>query len=233
MKVAIMQPYIFPYIGYFQLINAVDIFVLYDDVDFIKQGWINRNKILLNKKAHTFTIPCKNVSSFSKINNIEHNLSEKTKSKLLKTISQSYTKAPFFNAVMPLVESVLISKYHSISDLCIISIRKVLEYLEISTELKISSIDFADTINLDRTDRLIEITKRLNGTHYINPMGGKDLYSKDDFHNKGIKLSFIRIKAEKYEQFGNDFVPNLSIIDVLMFNNKEKVKSLLNEYILS
>lgn len=231
-KVAIMQPYVFPYLGYFQLIQAVDTFVFYDDVNFIKQGWINRNKILVNNDARLFTIPVKNVSSFEEIRNTEvnHQNFKLWKKKFLKTIIQNYNRAPYFENTQSIIEKVLNEDLHSISDYAIKSIQITLEYLGLRKNTLISSIHFSETKGIEKAERILKICNMLSASHYINPSGGRDLYNKDFFKEKGVKLSFINNTLPTYRQFENEFVAGLSIIDLLMFNSKEELVSMLSTY---
>lgn len=228
MTAAVMQPYFFPYIGYFQMINAVDVFVFYDDVNFIKGGWINRNRMLMNGSDKLFTVPLKDASSFKLIKEVEINNEVPAYSKILTTIAQSYKKAPFFSEVFPIIESVLRSPSSTSGDLAILSIKAVNEYLGITSVLKRSSVDFADTKGLDRAERLIAICKKTGAEQYINAVGGQELYTKEYFASNGIELKFIKSEPIDYKQFDNEFVPWLSIIDVLMFNSKDEVQKMLN-----
>ncbi|MCP2037671.1 WbqC family protein [Chryseobacterium sp. HSC-36S06] len=230
MKLAVMQPYIFPYIGYFQMIHTVDVFVFYDDVNYIKQGWINRNRILVNATDVLFTIPLKDASSFKMIKDTEINKDGTGYKKILKTIEQSYKKAPYYETIFPLVENVFNRTHDSIADFAFESIKEVNAYLGISTILERSSSNYAESKRLDRAERLIEICKRTSATEYINAIGGMELYSKEHFASKGIDLKFIKSKPIEYEQFNNNFVPWLSIIDVLMFNSVEEIHDMLNCY---
>lgn len=231
MKVAIMQPYFFPYIGYFQLIQAVDVFVFYDDVNFIKKGWINRNRILANNnKDYLFTAPLVESSQNKKINEIDVFITEKWKDKFLKNINETYFKAPYFESTFEVVLRVLNGKFKTISELSISSIMQVSEFLELPTKFKISSIDFSETKALKGAERLFEICNTSNVNTYINPIGGKELYSKEQFLKRNIELYFIKSNPIQYKQFNNEFVSWLSIIDVLMFNSKEEIKELLNNY---
>ena len=229
-----MQPYIFPYIGYFQLINAVDKFVFYDDVNFIKQGWINRNKILVSGKEFLFTVPIQNISSNRKINETEISLHQfdKWQKKFLKTLNSSYTKAPHYDEVMSLIQNVFNEEQNNISSLAINSIRIVCDYLHIGTKFKLSSEKYSDSQGMVKADRLIDICKKNNSTEYLNPIGGMEIYTKEDFAEKGIDLKFLATNKTEYKQFGNDFIPNLSIIDVMMFNSVEEIRKMLDEYIL-
>ncbi|MCU0605867.1 MAG: WbqC family protein [Candidatus Edwardsbacteria bacterium] len=226
-KLAVMQPYFFPYLGYFQLVRAADTFVFYDDVNFIKNGWINRNRILIDGAPHYLTVQLKNASSFSPINRVEFT---DNRGKLLKTIQQAYQKAPFFGQAWPVVEDCLRSDTTLIGELAMRSVTKVSHYLGIDTSFQASSSHAAATKGLEKTGRLVEIC-RLNGaTDYINPIGGRSLYRKEDFAGNGIRLSFIRSKDVRYRQNCPQFVPDLSIIDVIMFNSREAIGRMLNEH---
>ena len=233
MKIAIMQPYIFPYLGYFQLINTVDVFVFYDDVNFIKQGWINRNNILVNGEPLLFTIPLKKSSSFMKINDvlINENLWKQWQKKFLRTIEQNYKKAPFFNEGFNIVENVFgsLSDEISISNLAIKSVLAVCEYLDIHTKI-IPSSSIYDNHHLSGKDRVIDICKLERGGHYINPIGGQELYEQSFFKENNLELSFIQPQKTGYNQFNKEYVPLLSIIDSLMFNDASQIKSILNNY---
>lgn len=232
MTLAVMQPYFFPYIGYFQLINTADIFVFYDDVNFIKQGWVNKNKILSNGKEMNITVPCKKVSSFKHINEVEHLLNAKAKTKMFRSIQQSYSKAPFVKEVLPVIDNGLNIQDKTIAEICISGIKSICSYLEVKTEFKVSSKDYIDNQPLERAERLIDIAKQNNSNHYINAIGGQSLYDKSYFKAKGIELNFLQTEQIIYKQLDKPFVPNLSIIDVLMFNSKAQVKEFLNQYTL-
>lgn len=227
-----MQPYVFPYIGYFQLIKSVDVFVFYDDVNFIKQGWINRNRILVSGNELVFTIPIKDASSFVTIRETKVNeaLFIKWRGKFLRTMKQSYKKAPYFEKVYPLITEILEKDFSSISDLATESIIKISAYLDLKTRFEYSSEKYQDTKVLERESRLVELIKRNDSDSYINPIGGQELYTKKSFAQHGIQLNFIKSKPVFYEQFENEFVPWLSIIDVIMFNSLEEIEVMLNQY---
>lgn len=231
-----MQPYFFPYIGYFQLINAVDKFVIYDDVNFIKGGWINRNNLLINKKRTLFTVPLDKASPFLLIKQTKINLKfyNSWKVKFLRSLEQSYKKAPFFYEVYPLVENVLdIQDEDLISKLALESIRMVSKYLQIQTEI-IETSEIYNNRGFSGQERVINICRIEKASRYINPIGGIELYSKENFKEDDIELEFIKSNPISYKQFNNKehFIPNLSIIDVLINCGKEKTQQLLNEYTL-
>lgn len=229
-KVAIMQPYVFPYIGYFQLVNAVDEFVFYDDVNFIKRGWINRNRILVKNESQYFTFPCKAVSQNVKINHTQLSLDSREKQKILKKIEFSYKKASEFDSVFPIIESVIKKDCNTIAELAIESVERVSEYLGLDTSFHISSASFANTEIYDRADRLISITKMLNSNEYINAAGGVEIYDKSYFLSQGVTLSFLKGTLPTYRQYEGVFVSTLSIIDVMMFNTVDRIQEYLNDY---
>lgn len=224
-----MQPYFFPYIGYFQLINAVDKFIILDDVNYIKKGWINRNRILLNGKDYLFTIPCEKISQNKLINEVEVIKDEKAVNKFLKTINNSYSKAPYFSEVFELVEGVFKFDKVLISELAYGSITSVLNFLGIEKNIVFSSKNYSNS-EFKKADRLIDICKMNNADIFINSSGGKELYDKVEFNKNGIKIYFIKNIITPYNQFENNFIPGLSIIDVLMFNTKDEIKEMLNQY---
>lgn len=228
-KVAIMQPYFFPYLGYYQMLSAVDKFVLLDDVNFIMRGYINRNSILLNGQAHKFSIPLEKPSQNKLINETKLNFLTKDKENFLKTITMAYKKAPFFNDFYPVLENIVNNDENDLTKYLKYSFEKIKDYLQIDTEILLSSKIEKDN-SLRAQDRIIEINKQLASTQYINAIGGQELYNKADFTKNNIQLNFIKMSNIEYKQFNNEFVPNLSMIDVLMFNSKEKIKELLKQY---
>jgi WbqC-like protein family len=231
MKLAIMQPYAFPYIGYFQLINTVDKFVIYDDVSYINRGWINRNNILVNKKNYLFTIPLKEASQNKLINEIKVVEGNSWKNSLLKSIELSYKKAPFYKGIYELINRIILSPCIHIHELVSLSIISISKYLEFKTEFVLTSSIYKNS-NLKGQDRILDICLIERANTYINPVGGIAIYSRGKFIDAGININFLKTNLIEYRQFDNEFVPNLSIIDVLMFNDVEKIKELLLQFIL-
>lgn len=229
MKLGIMQPYFFPYIGYWQLINAVDKYVIYDDVNFIKGGWINRNRILLNGSGKMINIQMHKGSPNKLINQIEVLDNPIYVKKLLKTIESCYLKAPYFHKVYPIIEEIVTRGERNLACYLEYSIRQICEYLSINTELIISS-NIMKNNELKGKDKVIEICKLLGADEYYNSIGGQDLYSYEEFNIKHIKLNFLQTEKIEYQQFNNEFIPNLSIIDVMMFNSVQEIKSILECY---
>lgn len=229
MKLAIMQPYFFPYLGYFQLINSVDKFILYDDVNYIKKGWINRNFILLNKEKYLLTTPLVNSSQNKLICDTLISNQSKWKEKMLATISQAYKKAAQFNDVFPIFEEIFIEDFKTISEFNKFSIEKICKYLKIETKIEFSS-DKSLSKNLKGEERIMNLCKYEKASVYINPIGGVMFYDKEKFEMNGIKLFFVKSTTVAYYQFNQPFVPGLSIIDVLMFNSVDQIKEILKQY---
>lgn len=230
-SVGIMQPYFFPYLGYFQLIHAVDAFVFLDDVDYIKGGWINRNKILLNGEPHFITIPLKGASSFKAINEIDLNINAIGVEKLFKKIDQAYKRAPFFSEILDLLYSVFNPLPQRIDQLAIRSCQEVCHYLQLSPP-NLNARQLDPQKSGKGQERVLYLCDALNGTEFINPSNGKELYDSQTFEKQGVKLSFLQAAFPEYEQFGGEFIPGLSIIDVLMFNAPEAVREMLDSYTL-
>lgn len=226
MRLAIMQPYFFPYIGYWQLINTVETFVIYDDVNFIKQSYINRNSILTNGKAQGFTLELIGASSNKMINKIE--VGNNT-IKILKTIRQNYIKAPYYKEIIPIIEEILIQDEKNLAYFIGFSLQKIASFLNMNTTFLYSS-QIEKNSELRAQDKVIDICKKLHAHRYINAIGGQALYDKDVFRKNDLELSFIKTNLLEYKQFQNDFVPYLSIIDILMFNSKEEIMQMLMRY---
>lgn len=226
-----MQPYFFPYLGYFQLMAAVDVFVVYDDVAFIKGGWINRNRLLLNGQPWLFTVPLQGASQNRLIHQIEVSPGEypRWRDKFLKTVARAYARAPHYAVTFTLLERVLDQPAANIGDLARRSLLAVHDFLSLPTRIGPSSTCYQNG-HLRAQDRVLDICAREGATAYYNPPGGRELYSQDDFAARGLTLRFLRSRLPGYRQFDHPFVPALSIIDVLMFNPPESVRAMLPEY---
>lgn len=228
MKLAIMQPYLFPYIGYFQLIHAVDAFVVYDDVNYMKGGWINRNFILGPGGRQLLTLPLQGASPNKLINEVEVG---NQANKLVQTIRQNYAKAPQFQAVFPLIEEILLQQESNLARFLDTGLRKICGYLGLHPQWYRSS-ELQKDNRLRGQEKVLAICEELGATQYVNAPGGKALYDRKDFEARNIALSFIEPKPSPYRQFGGEFEPNLSIIDVMMFNTRAGCAQLLEGYAL-
>jgi hypothetical protein len=222
-----MQPYLFPYIGYFQLAAAVDKFVFYDDVNFIKNGWINRNRMLLGDQVRYLTVPLSGASPSLKINEVRVEPRERWLRKLLESIRHAYAKAPHYPQVSALIGRILTEPLAPVSLLASHTVMEICKYLEIDTEFVPSSTKYGNA-QLKGTERVIDICAREQASTYVNLPGGRALYDSVAFSARGVELAFIEPNLRPYAQFDDAFHPALSILDVLMFNSKNSVRDMLS-----
>lgn len=230
MKIAIIQPYLFPYIGYFQMMKNVDTFIVFDDVQFIRRGWINRNRLLSNGADYLFTLNVQKAPQETLIKDIfwaESHLIDKKK--LLEQIQNFYKKAPYFEETYQLLTEILTNDEPNLSKFIVFSLQKIALKLGIETPFVLAS-SLAHNKETKGEARIIDVAQFYGATHYINPIGGLELYNQEHFQNHHLDLSFIKSKNVPYKQFNNEFVPFLSIIDVMMFNSKEEINALLTEF---
>jgi len=226
MKLALMQPYLFPYIGYFKLVAGVDKFVFYDDVNYIKNGWINRNRILAGTEVRYITVPLAGASSSVKINEVIVQPRDLWLRKLLESVRHSYAKAPHFARINELIADVLGSAHDQISALASLSVIEVAGYLALDTNFVRTSATYGNA-HLHGATRVLDICAKERTGTYLNLPGGRALYQAEDFHAAGMELEFVDPDLRPYPQFGSPFEPGLSILDALMFNEAEQVKDML------
>lgn len=231
MIIGIMQPYFIPYIGYWQLINAVDVYVVYDDVNYIQRGWVNRNRILINGQPKYINVPLLKASQNKRINEISVDHDITLLKKNLRRIEEAYRKAPYFSEVYPIFEKIVRCKEDTLALYNLNAIKIINQYLDIRTQLILSS-DLKKNNDLKGSEKIVSICCLLGATEYYNAIGGQNLYTYDKFEEKGIKLKFLKAGNIMYNQFSNNFCDNLSIIDVMMFNDKMQIKKMLQNYTL-
>lgn len=229
MKLAIMQPYFFPYLGYWQLLNTVDRFVIYDDVNYTKGGWINRNRILINGKPSYVTAPLYQASPNKRICDISLQSSSVWRRKMVKSIENTYRKAPFFTDVFPVVKKMIYYETGNLADFLAHNIRTLATFMGMKTEFVTTSRCYKNN-NLTGQDRVLDICKREGATTYINLQGGQALYDAELFFGVKIDLRFIVMRAMPYQQRTLGFVPYLSIIDTLMEISAVEVMHHINEF---
>lgn len=211
-----MQPYLFPYVGYFQLVASVDSFVFFDDVSFIKRGWVNRNRMLIDGKEHLFTVPVVDASQNRPIN--QHVVVKGWEAGLLEKVRHAYSRAPHYESVSRLVASVVQGASENLAMLALTSVVAVSRHLGLTTQFETSSC-LPNPWGLRGQERIIDICGRMGADTYVNLPGGRTLYDPAAFADKGIELLFIPDLDLTYPQFNDPFVPSLSIIDALMFND--------------
>ena len=228
MTVAIMQPYFLPYIGYWQLMAAVDRFVVYDNIQYTKKGWINRNRFLRNGAAAVFTLPVKKAPHTFDV--VARAIADEfDPDALLNPLEDAYRAAPFFSAVFPVLQDVIRYATRNLFAYLHHSLTAVARYLEIATPIVVSSTIEADHA-LTGEGRVLGLCQALGATRYINSMGGRELYSPAAFEARGIELRFLRPQLPSYPQYDHPFVPELSIVDVMMFNSRDAVRAMLGAY---
>ena len=217
-----MQPYFLPYIGYWQLLGAVDAFVVYDNIKYTKKGWINRNRFLVNGKEALFSLTLRKDSDFLDVN--QRYLAESfNREDLINRFREAYRKAPEYSAFTPVLEDIIRCPSSNLFDYIRYSIEKVCSYLELKTPVMVSSAIACDH-SLKSAERVQAICKALGADTYINPVGGRELYAKEDFERQGLALQFLQPRLTEYGQPEETFVPWLSIIDVLMSERIRWVK---------
>ena len=226
MRLAIMQPYFFPYIGYFQLIAAVDLFIVYDNIKYTKKGWINRNRMLQNGKGVMFSLPLKSDSDTLDV--CERELAaDFNRDKFLGQLNGAYRRAPYFAQTFPLLERIVGNQGTNLFQFLHGSVVKTCEHLGITTAIRISS-GVAIDHKLKNQDKVLALCEAVGARTYVNAIGGQELYSMEAFRARRVDLKFIQSKPLEYAQFGAPFVPWLSIIDVMMFNPLDSVRSCIS-----
>jgi len=225
MRLAIMQPYFFPYQGYFQLIASVDRFVVYDDVAFIRNGWINRNRILTSSGIEYLTVPLSGASSFRPICETRCARPGTWRDKMLRTLTQVYARAPEREAGLALAQRVLqAADSESVRDLAVASLREVCAYADLPVSWQDSSLVYGNA-ELTGPRRVIDICRREKATTYVNVPGGRSLYDPAMFDSAGIALRFVTPALEPYPQSrSKEFVPGLSVLDLLMSVSRDEVR---------
>lgn len=222
-----MQPYFLPYIGYWQLLSAVDRFVVYDNIKYTKRGWINRNRFLRHGKDAIFTVPLKRASESLDV--VDRSVADDfDRGGLLNQLAASYRKAPMFGSVFPVIENIVRATPTNLFDYIHYSILVTADVLGIRTPIVISSTLAIDH-SLRAESKVIALCKATGADRYVNAIGGLDLYSRAAFSEQGIELDFIKTRPIRYRQYDHEFVPDLSIVDVMMFNSRDTLRAMLGE----
>ena len=226
MKIAIMQPYFFPYIGYFQLIGAVDVFVIYDNIKYTKKGWINRNRALRNGADFVFTVPLRGDSDALDVR--ERSLAaDFDRRRLANQLREAYRRAPYFDVAFPVIEKAIMLDEANLFEYVRSSVEDVCRYCGLGTRIVASSTFVVDP-GLKAEDKVLALCTAAGAGTYVNAIGGTRFFSAEQFAGRGIQLKFLRTRPIEYPQFGDPFIPSLSIIDVMMFNPAAKVREMLD-----
>lgn len=227
MILASHQPYFLPYLAYWQLIHAADIFLIGDDFAFMKSGWIPRNRILVQGQPQFLRVEVRAKSSFKRI--CDTSLAPRNNGDKLRTVEMAYHKAPYFNEVYPIIERMLLNGEPNLALFLEASIREICTWLGVTTPIGRTS-DLEGNSLLRREDRIYDMCRRMGADCYVNAIGGTSLYHKTEFDRQGIRLQFLRCRHTPYQQFGGPFVPRLSILDAMMFNDREQLHAMLDDY---
>lgn len=222
------QPYLFPYIAYWQLMNYADCYVISDNMQYIRKGYINRNNILIDAKPHLVTLEVLGVHSDKLINELKVGRNAR---KILRSIFHAYKQAPYFEQVFPLMEKILLNEEQNLAKYVGFSIENIARFLNIKTKFIYLS-DLQGETPLAGQERTIDICKRVGADHYINAIGGQELYDKQSFLAEGIDMSFLKTSIQAYPQFNHPFIANLSIIDIMMFNSNKQIREMLTKFTL-
>ncbi len=232
MKLAIMQPYFFPYLGYFSLIKNTSFFVVFDNVQFIRHGWIDRNRILKPLDDWQYIkVPISKHNRETLIKDIKIKNDIDWVNRIISQVEHYKKKAPYYSVVVDILKQMERYKGESIVDVNINALSLVCNYLSIGFKYEISSnlkIDWSKITTPD--DWALEISKYYNASEYYNPPGGKDIFDGNKYRENGVELKFLSINLVEYNQNREVFEPGLSIIDVMMFNSPEKIKEMLDNY---
>lgn len=229
MIVGIMQPYFFPYLGYFQLMAAVDHFVIYDDAQYMKGGWINRNRLLHEGTPHWWTRAIRRDDFRLPIMDRYYE-DEGNAGFLMDRIRHYYRKAPYFSPVSSFIECLMATTEANVARFNETSLKAIAAHLGIRC-----SFSRASDLGLSQSsgeEKVIRICERLAATRYVNASGGRSLYSSARFGSEGIELRFLQPQLQPYPQPEGTFVPGLSIVDVLMYNDAATVRQMLGSYAL-
>ena len=225
MKVAIMQPYFFPYIGYFQLIASVDLFIMYDNIKYTKKGWINRNRFLRNGADCVFTVPLRKDSDSLDVRD-RAVAADFDRGKLVTKLREAYRRAPHFQESFHIVEKAVMAPRDNLFEYVRGSVLDVCRYLGIGTRIVPSSSLVIDPA-LRAQDKVLALCKAAGASMYVNAIGGQELYTREDFRARCVELKFLKTQPIEYLQFGDPYVPWLSIIDVMMFNPVARIREFL------
>ena len=226
-----MQPYFVPYIGYYQLIQFVDVFVVYDNIEYTKKGWFSRNRILKNGEPELISLPLAKGPDNAHVLDrfLADTFHNKDKIKLKNKIQELYRKAPYFNQTIAVINTIFESESNNLFEFIFNSLKITTNYLQITTPMVRSSLIDIDH-SLRSEDKVLAICDFLKADQYVNPIGGLNLYSRDRFKQKDIELSFLKANNIIYSQnIAHPFVPFLSIIDVMMYNPLDNIVEFLNQ----
>jgi hypothetical protein len=209
--------------------HAVDVFVFHDDAQYIKAGWVNRNRILLNSEPSWLTLPVNKGATSLPIDQRYYALDDNAVVAIKNRLRGCYAQAPEYDAIYPLLCGLLDYTDSNVASFNANLLIAIARKLGIGCNFASSSAMHVP-MGLKGQDKVIDMCRRIGATRYINPIGGLALYNGEAFSDTGIELRFLQANPTGYAQFGSTYQPFLSIIDVLMFNPIERVRTMLDDY---
>jgi len=224
-RIAVLQPSYLPWLGFFEQMMSVDTFVFYDDVQYTKNDWRNRNRIKTKDGFLWLTIPVKGSTSLQ-IREVRIDNNQNWQEKHQKTLVQLYSKAPYFEEVLVLFEPLWNKKYEFLLDAVVDSITIITEYLNIETKIIFSS---EIKVSGNKNEKLINICKTLGASEYYSGLAAQNYLDNELFNRNGINIAFQHYQHPLYPQMHGNFVSHLSIID-LLFNCGKKSRQMIKDY---
>lgn len=235
MRLGIMQPYFFPYLGHFSLIKHTDEWIVFDTVQYIDRGWMNRNRIIHPDKPETLyvTVPV-TAHRDTIIHDVEIDRSQPYAQRILGQLAASYQKrAPYYKTVAGLVGDCLADETHSLRDLNVLCLRRVCEYLGVPLNMRIFSQMNLPIAPVSSPDEwALNICKALGETDYLNPPGAREMFDRKKYADAGVQLRFLQFEPTPYNQKKRQFFENLSVLDAMMFCSPEEICAMLDVYTL-
>ena len=233
MKLGIMQPYFFPYIGYFSLIKHTDFWVVFDTPQFMRHGWVERNRILKPDGIEWQYVkaPLEKFGQKTAIKDLLIKNTTNWEQKILAQLQHYKKKSPYYQNTLRILEEVFCTRYTSITDLNNKVLEIICKYLSIDFKYVVfSSMDLDTSMVSEPDEWALEISKSLKAEEYINPIGGLEFFDRSKYEKENIKIHFQRQNIKEYKQLKGEFVPGLSILDVLMFNSPEEINIMLDDF---
>ena len=225
-----MQPYFVPYLGYFQLLSAVDLFVIHDDVEYSKGGWVNRNRILLAGEPRFLTVALERQSDYARISDRRISTDYDCK-KSVRQLEAAYGRAPYWAEIRTELPSIVCPPTRSLVEFNMAGLTRLRDMLGLTTPIALASEILPNADALGQR-KVIDVCRTVGASEYLNAIGGMKLYSGDAFREADIKLEFLRSRLSRYPQGDNqDFVPALSVLDTLAWTGPNGARDLvLSDY---
>ena len=231
MKLGIMQPYFFPYLGHFDLINLVDEWIVFDTPQYMRHHWVNRNRVLHpNAGWQYITVPLRKHPQDTPINQVQIAMENDWRNRILRQLEHYRREAPYYKQVAGFLEECFSEASPNLSETNILTLRKTCQRLGISTPFHVfSQMDLALTEDVEGPgDWALNISRVVGASEYVNPPGGAALFNESKFTADNIKLTIQAFMNMIYPCGPYQFEPGLSVLDVMMWNSPEQIKQYLD-----